>query len=288
VLAASKSHAGILGGMVDPKEVGAAGHSNGAGTTLALVSNSCCLDPRVRAAVVMAGDPSGFPGHAVYQRAPPILIVHGTADPLIPYSDGVEVFNAARGPKALLSLTDGDHGAAAGASPTSASYVFSATVDFFDAYLKGDAAARRHLADDQKAGVAVMHLGLNPGSRVTVQGPKTPALHLHASVTPEHDLTNGEVVTVSWKGYGPGQTVDILECAKNSPKAAGAVAACTFSNAIVLHPDPTGSGSVFLRIVTGAVGKGTCDASNRCSLVVDNAGSSAPDAAVHLTLTFAR
>ena len=37
---------GTLSGLVNPKEIGAAGHSNGAVTTLGLVANTCCFDAR--------------------------------------------------------------------------------------------------------------------------------------------------------------------------------------------------------------------------------------------------
>ena len=42
VLSDSLSPSGALSGLVDPKEIGAAGHSNGAVTTLGLVANTCC------------------------------------------------------------------------------------------------------------------------------------------------------------------------------------------------------------------------------------------------------
>ena len=46
VLADSHSSSGPLAGLVNPNEVGAAGHSNGACTTLGLVANTCCSTRR--------------------------------------------------------------------------------------------------------------------------------------------------------------------------------------------------------------------------------------------------
>ena len=43
-LAATRRRTGTLAGMIDPHAVGAAGHSNGAITTLGLVANTCCHD----------------------------------------------------------------------------------------------------------------------------------------------------------------------------------------------------------------------------------------------------
>ena len=105
VLKADSTPNGPLSGLIDPNEIGAAGHSNGAITTLGLIANSCCRDTRVKAAVVMAGTTEGLgSGHYDMAEAPPLLIVQDLHDGLIPYGDAVAVFNQARGPKALLAL----------------------------------------------------------------------------------------------------------------------------------------------------------------------------------------
>ena len=105
VLKADGTPNGPLSGLVDPNEIGAAGHSNGAITTLGLVANSCCRDTRVKAAVVMAGTTEGLgSGHYDMAEAPPLLVVQDLHDGLIPYADAVAVFNQAHGPKALLAL----------------------------------------------------------------------------------------------------------------------------------------------------------------------------------------
>jgi dienelactone hydrolase len=112
---------GILSGLVDPKEIGAAGHSNGAVTTLGLVANTCCFDSRVKAAVVMAGTTEGFPpGHYDFSQSPPLLLVHGTSDQLIPYRSAPLIYNEAQGPKGFLTLEGGSHDAAGGQDPRSA------------------------------------------------------------------------------------------------------------------------------------------------------------------------
>ncbi len=142
VLDASAHPNGTLSGLVNPDAVGAAGHSNGAITTLGLIANTCCKDQRVKAAVVMAGDEVPFAG-GTYEMAdaPPLLLVHGTADQLLPYSLAIGMFNAARGPKGLLTIHGGGHASAAALSAPSSSSVLRTTTDFFDAYLRGDHAA---------------------------------------------------------------------------------------------------------------------------------------------------
>ncbi len=137
VLALDAQPTGTLAGLVDRNEIGAAGHSNGAITVLGLVANTCCRDPRVKAAVVMAGTTEGF-GSGTYDlpSAPPLLLVHGTADELVPYRSAVLVFDQARGPKGLLTIHGGSHQSAAGLSAASAAEVMATTTDFFDAYLR--------------------------------------------------------------------------------------------------------------------------------------------------------
>ena len=68
-------------GLVDPEQIGALGHSNGAITTLGVTANTCCRDDRIDAAAVLSGTPTPFgDGEYVYDDAPPVLLVHGTAD----------------------------------------------------------------------------------------------------------------------------------------------------------------------------------------------------------------
>jgi dienelactone hydrolase len=274
VLADSHSPGGVLSGLVNPNEIGAAGHSNGAVTTLGLVANTCCYDSAVKAAVVMAGTTEGFPpGHYDFSKAPPLLLVHGTADQLIPYRSAPLIYNQARGPKGLLTLVGGSHDAAGGQDPRSASTVIRTTIDFFEGYLNGNRQARSRLAADGRSPTTKIVLDLKPGSRGgAIAVPQVPVVHLRASVSPNHDLTSGEAVTIRWSGYTPGKVVNILECS-HVDVSTGSSAGCTFANAGLLHPDPTGSGQFTMHIVTGPVGNGTCDSTHRCSIAVNNASS---------------
>ena len=97
-------------------------------------------------------------------------------------------------------------------------------------------------------------------------------VHLRASVTPDRSLTAGEAVTVTWSGYTPGKVINILECS-SVDVASGSSAGCTFANAGLLHPDPTGHGQFTMPILTGKIGNGTCDATHRCAIAVNNASS---------------
>ena len=166
VVVDSQLQSGTLSGLVNAHEIGAAGHSNGAVTTLGLVANTCCYDSAVKAAVVMAGTTEGFPpGHYELTKAPPLLLVHGTADQLIPYRSAPLIYNQARGPKGLLTLVEGSHDAAGGQDPRSAETVIRTTTDFFEAYLTGSRQARSRLTTDGRSPTTKIVVDLTPGSR---------------------------------------------------------------------------------------------------------------------------
>ncbi len=281
---------GPLAGLVDPHKVGAAGHSNGGITMYGLVANTALRDPRVKAAAVLAGTPQRYPkGRYDFAEAPPILLVHGDADELVPYELGVGAFNRARGPKGLLTIAGGAHGSAAAlSSPAAVPQVLAATTDFFDAYLRGDSAAKGRLPDDQLPGVTTMKFVAEPGSTTTIPTVPTPKLHLKAGATPTKNLTNGQLVTVTWSGYSPGKVINILEC-NGGDRALTNGAACDYPHAYLLKPNPTGAGSTQLPIVVGQVGDGICDAKHSgCFIVVNNASSSDPKMSVMIDISFAK
>ena len=288
VLSDSLLPTGTLSGLVNSQEIGAAGHSNGAVSTLGLVANTCCLDSRVKAAVVMAGTTEGFPpGHYDFSKAPPLLIVHGTADQLIPYRSAPLIYNEARGPKGLLTLVSGSHDAAGGQDPRTAPTVIHTTTDFFKTYLAGNRQTSSHLAKDGRSPVTKMTLDLARGSHgVAIAVPPVPVVHLKAAVSPNHDLTNGEAVTVRWSGYTAGKVINILECA-HVDISSGSSAGCTFANAGLLHPDPTGHGHFTMHITTGKVGDGICDSTHPCFIAVNDASSLSVAGTKVLSISFA-
>jgi dienelactone hydrolase len=296
VLKASAASNGPLSGLVDPNEIGAAGHSNGAITTLGLVANSCCRDIRVKAAVVMAGATEGLGGgHYNLAEAPPLLLVQDIHDGLVPYADAVAVFNKARGPKALLAL-DWDshpdptgssaHMAASGVVGPTSGPVIKSTTAFFNAFLKHEHEALQAVAAEGRSSLSTVHTDWTPGSLATLPVPKLALGHLHATVTPDIGLHNGQAVTVRWSGYAAGKVVNILECS-HVDIATASSAGCSFAHAAILHPDPTGSGSAILHVGTGIIGNGLCDAAHSCYVIVNNASSTDPADTKELPIRFA-
>jgi fermentation-respiration switch protein FrsA (DUF1100 family) len=281
-LEASAQNTGTLAGLVAPQEVGVAGHSEGAITTLGFF-NTCCRDHRVKAAEVLDGDPEAYTvGHYDFSGVPPMLVVHGTADALLPYSQMVGVFNSAKGAKGLLALTGAGHDDWFAPSTKWLSSAVRTTTDFFAAYLRGDTVALARLPVDGQRGVSTMYFVSKPGSTTTIPTVPQPKTNLHATVTPSMNLTNGQTVTIQWSGYLPGQVVNIVECSSDS--AAG----CDIAGGRILTPDPTGNGTVSLRIVEGQVGTGVCDATHPgCQVAVNDAGLEAPSSTIRIPITFA-
>jgi hypothetical protein len=235
----------------------------------------------------MAGTNENYPGgHYDFAHAPPMLFVHGTDDTLVPYDEGVKDFNLARGPKGLLTIAKGDHGAAAAlAGP--AAVIARSTLDFLDLYVRGDAAAANRLVADARSTSTSLRFDATAGSTVTVPTVPVPKADLHATIAPNANLQGGQMVTVTWSGYTAGKVINILQCSASDEDLANQ-GACDFSHAALLHPDPTGSGSLQLQIVEGTVGTGTCDATHQgCFIVVNNASSPDPVASLKLPISFA-
>jgi fermentation-respiration switch protein FrsA (DUF1100 family) len=285
ILKASRARRGPLAGLVDPKAVGVAGHSLGGITALGVAANTCCADPRVKAAVALAGDPLPFPGGRWdYAHAPPLLLVHGTDDELVTYQASVDVFNRARPPKGIVTISGGGHGDPVSPEAPAFPQVVRATTDFFDGYLKGDAAALADLAETG-GGTVTVRFVRTPGAKVTLPTTTTAARTRRASATPRTNLRDGQPVTVEWSGFTPGATINIVQCAS----ADAGAAACDLKHGLILRPNPTGSGSLALAIVVGPVGDGTCDAAHRgCVIVVNDGGSLDRSASVRIPLTFAK
>lgn len=93
LLSQANAPKGLLAGHLDPKAIAVGGHSLGAITSL-LFTNSCCVDPRVKAVVSISGMlfPAKDPKDN-FDNPPtnlPILLLHGVPDKTVPYVAGSE------------------------------------------------------------------------------------------------------------------------------------------------------------------------------------------------------
>ena len=262
VLSASTAPNGPLSGLVDRNEIGAAGHSNGAITTLGLVANSCCRDTRVKAAVVMAGTTEGL-GRGSYNlaKAPPLLVVSDIHDGLVPYGDAVAVFNQARGPKALLALdwdsSSDSTGSTAHMAPLESSVRRQARSSSQRRPSSMPSSSTSAGRDRPSGRWSLLPVGrarrLDAGLTATLPAPSrrrstyTPlSLRTQACTTARPSPFDGVATprgrwsisssVHTWTSLRPARPAAV------SPRGDP-------------HPDPTGSGSVVLHVGTGAIGK---------------------------------
>jgi predicted dienelactone hydrolase len=99
-----------LHGKVDPDELALSGHSLGAMTTIGAVYNSCCAQPRVKAAISLSGVVATFGEGTFDQRPPvPLLLGHGAKDTTIVPTGSDTLFQRATGPTAYVQFPDGTH-----------------------------------------------------------------------------------------------------------------------------------------------------------------------------------
>lgn len=133
-------------GIVDDHEIGVAGMSLGGMTVYGLISNTCCRDGRIQAALVMAGVHDDFPdGKYVHQRTP-VLLVQGDAD--IGYHHSRDAYPQLAPPKWFITLHGRPH------SPPfevprgkTAPIVDTTTTAFWNRYLQHQRAAAQEIVD---------------------------------------------------------------------------------------------------------------------------------------------
>jgi hypothetical protein len=249
---------------------------------MGLIGNSCCREQRVRAALVLSGVDSPYSsGKYDLSSLPPTLWVHGTEDAAINYDEAVRMFNEATGPKGLLTLEGADHGGWLDADAPAFATTVKTTVDFFRAYLRDDAGSLGRLAAENTEG---LRFAADKGSDVTIPTVPKPTLERRAEADDTDDLVASQTVTVSFEGFTPGGTINIVQCTGDGR---GGSATCDLHDGILLRPNPTGEGSLPLKIVVGPVGNGVCDVAHPCTILVNDSGSQDEAAFVYIPIKFA-
>jgi predicted dienelactone hydrolase len=115
----------VLQGKIDPERIGALGISLGGLTTILMVYDPARHDPRIKAAVSIAGVHAMFT-RAYYTRTVPFLEIAASKDAVVPYEqNGKQVPTDITG-SLLVSVSDGTH---AGFSDFASSVRFLSHVD---------------------------------------------------------------------------------------------------------------------------------------------------------------
>lgn len=125
LLALSNLRDGWLSRGIDRHRIGVAGLSLGGATTLLVTYHPTLRDRRVRAALPIAPAACFF-GERFYRAArPPLLILQGDQDLLVPLDmNGARVFARSRSPRTLVTLVDATHTGFSGfvTAPSTTSY----------------------------------------------------------------------------------------------------------------------------------------------------------------------
>jgi dienelactone hydrolase len=169
LMSSARDRRSPLHGRIDPTRVAVIGHSLGAVTVLGLALNRCCADPRVKAVIAMSGAGGdevrfGAWGASLSARHPPLLLVHGTADRVVPYACSRHLFHVVRPRVALLTMLGAPHnffGSGAGSSWHAT--LIRVGLDYLRATLDHDTTARARLRRDAPAGVAQLAVRDRPG-----------------------------------------------------------------------------------------------------------------------------
>jgi len=274
-------------GRVDPQTVGVFGHSNGGITTLGVVGNGCCRDTRIDAAISLAATAAPFNGGSYdFGNSSPLMLVHGTMDVLIPFEESVRVFNSVAAAKGLLTQNDLGHSEFLVPSGHGYETTVQSIKDFFRAHLRDDQNAEARLLSGVVAdvGAELLYSDIG-GTDVTLPLPP-PVTDRLASVDPNTALTHGQVVTVTWRNFIAGNSINILQCSEGG---LGGSEVCDFSNGRILQPNPTGAGELSLEIIVGQVGSGRCDTDTLdCVIVVNDGGLTSEEATLRLPINFAQ
>jgi predicted dienelactone hydrolase len=96
---------GPLAASVDASHMGAVGHSDGADTVLDLGYHPQRRDPRVSAIAALSPDAMT----SATTGGPPLLIVHGNRDGIVPFDNATTVFGQVPAHRFLVTLLGGDH-----------------------------------------------------------------------------------------------------------------------------------------------------------------------------------
>jgi dienelactone hydrolase len=135
---------GPLRGRVDAHRIGVGGISLGGHALYGLVSNTCCLDRRVDAAILMSAVQKSFPHGRYVKPRIPIMLIHGDADTGYRYS--VATYPRLGPPKWFITLKGGRHGPPFEDAPDEFDgFVRTTTVAFWDRYLKHDGNAEARI-----------------------------------------------------------------------------------------------------------------------------------------------
>lgn len=130
---------------IDAARIGAAGLSFGGATVWGFIANTCCRDPRVKAAIVMDGSQVPFDGTYAPNRMP-LLMYHADHDYSLPFAPARDAYARAAPPKYFVTIFGAFHAQPYENSPNVAdTMVMQSSTLFWRANLLRDETARAEI-----------------------------------------------------------------------------------------------------------------------------------------------
>ena len=128
---------------IDARHIGAAGLSLGGGTVWGLVSDRCCRDPRIQAAIVMDGNRFSFGPPTYVRNRIPVMVFHADRDYALPFAPARDAYAQLAPPKYFVTIHEFAHAEPYENTPNPAdAMVERASTTFWRGYLLGDRRAR--------------------------------------------------------------------------------------------------------------------------------------------------
>ena len=165
LLALSARPGDPFSGLLDPREVGAAGQSDGGDTVAALAASTCCTDRRLTAVAVLSGaEWPPMPGRYFPGGAPPMLFTQGSADTVNPPWTSLQLYRADRaGARYYLDLFGASHLIPYEGTNPVERLTARVTLAFFDRYVLGQPDALETMTrDGNVTGAAALVSGGQP------------------------------------------------------------------------------------------------------------------------------
>ena len=122
--------------QIDANRIGAAGLSLGGATIWGYIGNSCCRDPRIKAAIVMDGIQFEFTEGKIQPNRIPLLMFHADHDYSLPFARARTAYANAAPPKYFVTIFGAVHAEPYENTPTASdAMVMRTTTLFWRAYL---------------------------------------------------------------------------------------------------------------------------------------------------------
>ncbi len=161
LISLSAAGTGTLSGLIDPKEIGAYGHSDGGVVIGLLAANTCCADHQVDASAIDAGAFWSTASGSYFAHQPaPMLFEQGSADAINNPVDSVVMYDSDPSlSRYYLDLLGASHTGPVWGSNATERLNALITTEFFDKWLLKQSTEAAMKRDGNKRGVAILVSG---------------------------------------------------------------------------------------------------------------------------------